>query len=74
MKNPDSPNVRTPRRALTWPMCVGAERQKEKGVFGARNPKVSTRRPFTPYDIGSTLIKEYCLEGRIVKGVSDASR
>lgn len=42
-------------------------RQKEKGVFGARNPKVSTRKPFTPFDIRFVTSEWYRLEAETVK-------
>ncbi len=44
-----------------------ASRQKEKGVFGARNPRVSTRNPFTPYYIALPLFGVYLLGVRAVK-------
>jgi len=49
-------------------------RQKEKGVFGARNAKVSTRKPFTPFDIRFVTSEWYRLEAQTVKGSDNPMR
>ncbi len=41
--------------------------EKEKGVIGARNPKVSTRNPFTPFGIDLAVFKVYSLGAKRLK-------
>jgi hypothetical protein len=59
----------------TWPVPLAiprevksrSEKTKRKGVIGARNPEVSTRRPFTPYSITSCMPLMYAVAPLLVK-------